>query len=222
MIPIIILDLGSCHMGKLDYCLEAIDLCKSLGVNALKFQLFPKTMEGNNIWLDPELFRKACNHARKVGLEVFASIWDYSGYQCLLDNGCKSIKFAFSQRKSDLILPATKEFQNVFISYSWLDDFQFPWHPHVKNLWCIAEYPVEYKLDFTNRWPRFHGFSSHCLGIKQDLRAFQYGCEILEKHFCLDHDDITVPDSKFALRPSEVKELMTIIKTDVRYSTKVN
>ncbi len=75
------------------------------------------------------------------------------------------------------------------------------------SLYCIPEYPVRYHVDFESIFPRFDGFSSHCLGIEQDMNAVSAGAQVLEKHFTLDRDDIRCPDHNFALRPKMLEAL---------------
>jgi sialic acid synthase SpsE len=86
----------------------------------------------------------------------------------------------------------------------------FPW---MKKLYCIPEeYPVKYEISWGGIFPIFDGFSSHCLGIKQELKAIENGAEIIEFHITLDKNDINCPDHCFAKRPRETEYLIKQIK----------
>lgn len=70
-------------------------------------------------------------------------------------------------------------------------------------------YPVPFKVEFGNIFYKFDGFSSHCLGIDQELQAVYSGAKWIELHLTLGYPDITCPDAAFAKNP---KELQTICK----------
>lgn len=210
----VIIDPGSTHMGKLDYARELIDIAKDLGVYAIKFQLFgPEFAKGGNIplpkeWL-PELIERA---DQKV--IVTASAFDDEHLDFLIRLKVPFIKFAYSQKhKIDWQRKALEMGIKSIVSCDVMTDHQVLLGS--ERLYCISEYPVQYQIDFENIFPRFDGFSSHCLGVKQDERAIMAGARMIEKHITLDHADISCPDHFFALHPKEMEQLVMM----ARYSS---
>jgi sialic acid synthase SpsE len=84
---------------------------------------------------------------------------------------------------------------------------------YVQRLYCIAEYPVKYRIDFDGIFKRFDGFSDHTLGISQSIEAVNRGARIIEKHFRLDNKKCDhVPDGMFAIKPYLLEKLCTVAK----------
>lgn len=210
--PELILDLGSCHNGDLDTLKEFAIMCSFTDVHYLKCQLFPKAIEGVNTWLDPELFKdfKRYLDAHFKSIHLFASVWETTGYQTLIESGCHAIKFAYSQRKNFLIEQALKDFKYVFVSYDHMDDII----PGTIPLLCIPRYPVTELLCMEGLFKGFKGFSDHTLGICQTIKALEQKIDWVEKHVKLDSS--SCPDAKFAINFGEVENLQKIIKNLTR------
>ncbi len=205
----IILDPGSCHMGKLDRALELVRVAAGSGADAVKFQLLtPAQAQGGNIILEWDLLPEVMDLGERLGIEVFASVFNHDGALWLQKCGAQSIKFSYSKSgllNDSRIRDIADSFNQVYVS---MDTMTPPISlPGFTSLYCIPEYPVRYMVDFEGLFPRFDGFSSHCLGIEQDLRAKKAGAVILEKHFTLDRSDITCPDHNFALKPKQAEAL---------------
>ena len=200
----IIGDPGSCHMGDFSRAKELTQIAADSGCDAIKWQLFYGADVGpQNIALQYEFFPALVSFGEKLGLEVFASVWDTRGVQALRLCDCKSIKFAYSMQDSALSHSISRQkFDTIYVS----GDCNTGFEDGVTKLYCIPEYPVKYLIDFEGIFPRFHGFSSHCLGIEQDMRAIDAGAKIVEKHFQLD-DVSHCPDGNFAIRPAQLKAL---------------
>jgi sialic acid synthase SpsE len=207
----VIADPGSCHMGDINRAIALTRAAVECGVDAIKWQLFDSS-DGGNVPLAREYFFRLVEIGRGLGIEVFASVWKMSGLIDLKETDCKSIKFAYSQNnRSDLIGLALERDMKTYVSGDIQTDF-----PKGKatdrtyncpiRLYCIPLYPVPYLIDFDGLFPRFDGFSSHCLGIEQDKAAIRAGAKIIEKHFQLD-DVSACPDGNFAIRPAKLKEL---------------
>lgn len=218
----VILDPGSCHMGKWDYIKELTDLAKEVGAEAIKWQLFKlpglvmsstgiKVPDTNgNIEFPRDRFKEAVDYARSVGLDVFASCFDLDAIDLVCSCGITKVKLAYSQNFNlKLIKKAKKLEMEIWASG---DLKNYPWYAD-KKFFCKSEYPIkDYSPDwiFPSMWD---GFSSHFLGWNAEKhfeahKRFKY----LEKHFTLDHDDIDVPDHWFALSPKELKEMMGVLK----------
>lgn len=205
----IIAELGSCHMGKFDRIKEAIDKAKELDLYVLKLQLFPneaKYTAVGNVWLSPELFVKAFDYGKSVGLPVSASVFDYESFLFLANLKPDFIKFSFSMKEATgLINEAWNRGIQSIVSCDVMTDHLVP--KESVKLYCIPEYPVRYEVSFEDIFPRFDGFSDHTLGIKQTQRAIDNGAKVIEKHVRLGYEDETCPDAYFAVNINELGRL---------------
>lgn len=219
----LIAEFGSCHMGKLDRMIEAVDLCKKYGINALKFQLFPNNAPyvPTNIWLDPAVFKIVFDYAKMVGVDVSSSVFDETSFNFLLQLKPSFIKFSYG--KKDQINWINKTLENhieAIVSCDVMTDHLIP--KEATKLYCIPEYPVRYEVDFDTLFRkrekqevlgpndsiicreftttgRFNGFSDHTLGFKQTIKAIKSGAGIIEKHIRLGYHDEICPDAFFAV-----------------------
>lgn len=206
---LVIADPGSCHLGRKDLAKELIKTAKGCGADAIKFQLF-KNMPPN-IPLPYHWVGWLKEFADNLKIELFASIWDIAGLRTLVKAGCTSVKFAYSQRCNEGLynLADQKGIKTKYVS----GDVYTVFNPTATKLYCIPEYPVAYTVNFEGIFPRFDGFSSHCLGISQDLEAIRAGAKIIEKHIRLNYPGCdNVPDGRFALRANEFYKLCKLGK----------
>lgn len=214
MSVMLIADIGSCHMGKLTYAKEAIDIAIDSGVDVLKFQLFPDTHQftsTGNIPLDIDIFQKAYEYAEGKNFKITASVFSQEALNTILEYDVPFVKLAYSQRKQGWwIKQIATAGKKLMVSCDFLEA---PEHRDSFRLMCISSYPVLYKVSFDHMFPWFDGFSSHCLGIEQDKNAVRWGAKIIEKHMTLDHSDVNCPDNLFALKPKQMGELAHWIKS---------
>ena len=204
----VILDPGSAHSGNKAYATELTKIAAHIGADAIKWQLF--TNKPPNIELPYEWFPDLVEYGEALDLEVFASTFDIDSYEIVKKN-CSSIKFAYSMRDAfGQIEKAVKDFNEVYIS----GDVMTKFNPSlkVKKFYCIPTYPVPYEVNFDGIFPRFDGFSSHCLGTRQEIRAVEAGAKILEFHFTADFIDADCPDLRFAKKSSEAETLIKKVK----------
>ena len=137
----IIVDPGSTHMGKIEYCYEHIDNAAKYGADAVKFQLFEPdnlfTSGNGNIPLPSDYLFDLIQYGERRDMEVFASVFDTTSYYALGDAGAKSIKFAYSQRFSHLLDWAIdSKFQDIYVSYGVMDEIERD-SPRLTKLYCI-------------------------------------------------------------------------------------
>jgi sialic acid synthase SpsE len=193
------LDIGSCHGNDPKKIQEIVDLCAEVGAE-LKFQLFKN--KPPNIELAPEIWDIAVEMCAKKKVPIFASVWDIYGIDILIDSGCQTAKFAYSQNdKSLMIQYALDKEMEVIVS----TDIMGPRYLGCVHLYCIPQYPVPYEISFDGLFPRLDGFSDHTLGIRQSLNAVIEGATIIEKHVTTEANDVDCPDAKFAIKPSQVR-----------------
>jgi len=196
----IIGDPGSCHMGDLLRAKELVKIGADCGLDAVKFQLLTyKELTGGNIELNWDWLPELIEYGKRFKIEVFASVFDTNGIDWLKECGCKSIKFPYSQQ----LLASSAVFKNTYISSGIMDN-----QPKTAtNLYCIPQYPVPFKCNFDGIFPQFDGFSSHCMGIEQELEAVKCGAKVLEVHF-QGNWEAECPDGKFAKRPETLEKLV--------------
>lgn len=206
----IIGDPGSCHLGSLTKARELVKLGGALGLDAVKFQLLgPAQLTGGNIGIEWEWMPELMAYGKDIGIQVFASAFDFKAVSFLVAIKSPAIKFAYSQQELlRTSLPSLPQEMDVYASY---DVMSREIYSETVTLYCIPEYPVRYQIDFEGLFPRFDGFSDHTLGIHQTIRAAEAGAEYIEKHFTGDwYADC--PDGRFALRPKEMDQLVKRIK----------
>ena len=85
----------------------------------------------------------------------------------------------------------------------------------VDYLYCIAEYPADicgleisdvyFEEGRDGEYKEFSGFSDHTIGLDCAKIALARGAEIIEKHFCIDHQ--TGIDAEWSMDLSELREL---------------
>lgn len=204
----IIVDPGSCHDGLMSKAKQLIHIAAGCGADKIKFQLLTdKQLGGGNILLPWHWMPELIEEGKKNSIEVFASVFSKLGIAAIYKH-CNSIKFAYSQW--DLAASVDKEvcfFRNYYVSS---DVLRGPM-PGAINLFCVPQYPVVYKIEFEYIFPVFQGFSSHCLGIAQELRALQYmRHEVMDPLFEVHMKgtwESGCPDANFAKSPKQVEEL---------------
>jgi N,N'-diacetyllegionaminate synthase len=201
----LVAEVGSTHMGKLEYAKEAVDRCQEAGFDTIKFQLFPNKppfVGTGNVWLAPDLYLEVSEYAADQGMDCTASVFDLQSFEMLLKLRPSFIKFAHSQKeKLPWIQACLKENIEPVVSCDVMTDHLVP--AEATKLFCLPMYPVYSKVSFEGLFPRFHGFSDHTMGYEQSFEAVSEGARMIEKHISLQHSDITCPDSFFALKPPE-------------------
>jgi len=203
----IIAECGSCHDGEKKKALELIEIAKECGADAVKFQLLTDVeVKRGNIELNWSWFPDLMTHGDRLGIEVFASVFNIDGIKWLKKCGCKSIKFSYGRQQEaylERVDPNSyNSFDNIYVSTDVMGETLI----HCINLYCIPLYPVPYIVDFENIFPKFDGFSSHTLGIQQDMKAIDMGAKYIEKHFQGSWNS-QCPDAKFAIYAEELKDL---------------
>jgi sialic acid synthase SpsE len=210
----IVAEVGSTHMGKMDYAKEAVDRCLEAGFDAIKFQLFPNTkpwVGTGNVWLPPDMYLEIAEYSKEQGLDCTASVFDSESFEFLLKQRPPFIKFAYSQKdRTPWIEACDLEGIEPIVSCDVMTDHLVP--DSATKLFCLPQYPVYSRISFEGLFPRFHGFSDHTLGYEQTLESVLEGARLVEKHVQLNKSDITCPDSYFALRPAEFVGMCSAIR----------
>lgn len=217
---LIVCDFGSCHNNNKEYLFEMIDRCSDYGVDVCKIQLFGDEHATNgNIKFNRSWWKEALAYAHDKHIGFTASVFDKDALDLICNDSIPFIKFAKSHNKSPLIQMALNSGHKVVATYDVMDVYHGK-IPGVERLYTITHegktiYPVPFNIDFDcifKPYGPFDGFSSHCLGIHQELNAADAGASILEVHFTLGHADINCPDTYFAKRPKEIEKLVKMVK----------
>jgi N,N'-diacetyllegionaminate synthase len=204
-------DPGSTHNGKLSYAKELIKISASCGCNAIKFQLFPSSLNcPPNIPLPYKWFPELVQYGKDLHIEVFASAFDEMAIQ-LIKKHCKSIKFSYLMKDLHKTIKYN-DFDKIYVSCDIMSINDIRTSTIIKKLYCIPAYPVQYIMDFEGLFPLFDGISDHTYGINQTFNAVRCGAKIVEKHITLDKNDIMCPDGRFALSPKNLEKMVIGIR----------
>lgn len=211
-------DVGSTHMGNIEYCFEAVDLAGKIGLDTVKFQLFPDTAEytttGNVVFPLPwnQTWVELMQYAKDKMVDITASVFSRDALEILCKTKPNFIKFGYGMKEKTNWQSICQDNYGIQTIVSCDVMTAADIYPKAKKLYCIPEYPVRYLIDFSDIFPRFYGFSDHTLGTKQTLRAVSEGALMVEKHVRLDHMDVKCPDAAFALTFPEMEKLINKVK----------
>ena len=209
----IICDMGSTHMGKKRYAFEMIDICASLNVDVVKFQMFNESKNGN-VAMPYDWMKELIRYGGKKDIGITASTFDRASLDILMELNVPFIKFAHSQQhRLNEIQGALNVGRKVMVTTDRMNIHKLPDHENLIKLWTYtvngkAEYPCEVEINFDYMFPLFDGFSDHSVGFSQAKIAVNSGAKYIEKHVTLQYDDITCPDRAFALTPDMLKTFM--------------
>lgn len=209
----VIAEIGSTHARDIKRVKKFIDLCAELKVDAVKFQLFSEhsIFAKNNVWLPPDLYMEILEYCRDQYLDCSASVFDEDSFEFLLLTEPPFVKFAYSQRdKTDWIKEVINHGIEAIVSCDCMSDRLIPFE--ATKLFCIAQYPVYFQINFDELFPRFDGFSDHTLGFEQTLNAVSAGAKIIEKHVRCTSKPDSCADSAFALGPAEFASMVANIR----------
>lgn len=90
--------------------------------------------------------------------------------------------------------------------------------PHVVLLQCCTQYPADFANmnlslvpDMAKRFSCTVGLSDHSPGFVAPVVARTLGAMVIEKHFCLSHDD-PGPDAGFSMTPADFKAMVKAVR----------
>lgn len=249
--PRVVAEAGQCK-GSVDYVIEAMRTAKAAGCWATKIQLLqPDTIAVENAaiyWHEnrPEIQDQRTNFATTgcldyrvvpdlmaaaadIGIELFASPFDFAAIDAMAEGGMQYIKIASGDlTNKPFVQAAAKAFPDGIIlalgasnrdeivrTLGWIAEAGA--QPHAL-LACSLCYPTplaraELARIRTVRYLRSEfgwncevGYSDHTPGWVSGGLAVAAGATMLEKHYTLDESDPSVPDNNFALDPTGIAE----------------
>ncbi|EQB7292637.1 N-acetylneuraminate synthase [Escherichia albertii] len=255
----IVAEIGCNHNGDFKLAKRMIDEAKIAGVDAVKFQTFkadlliskyaPKAeyqikVTGNKesqlemtrkLELPYDEYIELEKYAKKIGLDVFSTPFDFSSIDFLCTRKQKLWKIPSGEL---LNLPYLEKICNLPIAgkqivistgMATIDEIRLSLKVFSDNgvlpeditiLHCNTEYPTPFEdvnlnaiAGLKNEFKDYNiGFSDHSPGFFAAIAAVPYGITFVEKHFTLDKN-FEGPDHKASVTPDELKILCEGIRS---------
>lgn len=245
--PYIIAELSANHNGKIENAFKLIEEAKTAGASAVKiqtytadtitlnsdkkdFQIHGGLWDGQTLY---QLYQKAYTpwewheplfaHARKLGITLFSSPFDFTAIDLLEDLNAPAYKIAsFEAVDLPLIKYAAGTGKPLIISTGMADAQEIKAAIQAARdggckelaiLHCVSGYPApaaDYNLrtipDMIHRFGVVTGLSDHTLDNTTAIASIAMGAAVVEKHFTLDRNG-GGPDDSFSLEPQDLKAL---------------
>lgn len=182
-------------MGSMNELERMIIQCKANGADYVKVQLYDSQKLFNNsdrafLEITKNEFFKVSDYSQKIGIKLFASIFDEEKIKWCEDAGVEIYKIASRTIVDDIKLceKIINLKKKVIISLGMYDFKKKPLpftNDNIIYLYCVSKYPTQLTEidmpDFENSF--FSGFSDHTIGIGASLYAISRGAEYIEKHY---------------------------------------
>lgn len=225
----IIAEVGS-NWNNLQDCLKSIEIAKSCGAKAVKFQLYTsRELYGRERKIKNELprvwLKNLFNLAKRTEIEFMCTAFSPDGYRAI-DSMVERHKIASAEITHLDILKQVNEFRKPVIlstggaKIKQVDDaLKILKDCKVTIMFCVADYPAKIidfryltllKEVFGNNYG--YGFSDHSVDVLNiPIIAKNHKCDILEKHVNLT-DQKDTPDAPHSLSQDEFKLMIDNIK----------
>jgi len=251
--PYIIAEMSANHNGSLDNAFKIIDMAKASGADAVKLQTYrpdtitlemntPEFMIQGGLWDGQSLYelyagaympwewhKPLFEHAKRVGITIFSSPFDYTAVDLLEDLNVPAYKIAsFEAIDLPLINYVAQTQKPMIISTGMATEDEI--HEAVETareggckqiavLHCVSGYPApaeDYNprtlSDMQEKLDVVSGLSDHTTDNITAISSIALGASIIEKHVTLDRAG-GGPDDSFSLEAKELKELCMGAKT---------
>jgi len=236
--PYIIAEVGSNFDQNLNLAFKYIDLCKKIGVDCVKFQLFKASdllssdHKSYNLFLKNELpikwLRSISNFAKKKKIDFMCSPFSVTAVKELEKINISCYKVASSEllnfnllnalakTKKPLILSTgLASIDEVKLSLSFLKIKKVK---KIALLQCTSNYPTENKdlnLNVIDTYRNIFknipvGLSDHSRSFMSPALAVSKGACIIEKHITLNNNN-EGPDHFYALNPINFKLMVNAV-----------
>lgn len=230
--PYIIADMSVNHLGYLDNALKLIEAAKWAGADAIKPQLYtpdelckPGTIAGPGPWEGQDLydiytkyqtprewFPIMWEHARKVGITIFSSVFSLEGVDYLESIGNPAFKISLNEsdwwplvdKVVDTDKPVFMSVPDLSAKYCRLGViplYNRPGYPLPMDNAAMTEL-----YDFRNS-RKVYGFSGHAMDSRCMIMAVALGCSIIEAHITLDLR-LGGPDTSFSWEPHAFRNMV--------------
>ena len=230
----IVSELSNAHNGSYDRMLLLMKTARDAGADILKVQAYTvdelvelrgngpapapwndRTMEDLYIHAQTPLswMRGIFDHAEKLGISIFSSVFGAESLACLEDVGCPAYKLAaldFDQKwLRDLVLETGKPLLRS------TSRSEMGWAPGM--LWCPPGYPTHCPSLMTLRGG-FLGLSYHGKDPLVPIAAVAMGAKVIEMHFMLSAEpselesNVSLTESQFAAMVRSVRHTEDLMR----------
>ena len=239
MEPIVIAEIGWNHMGDMELAEKMIIRAKESGADIAKFQTWQvsRLKEGEwdldgrkEIYIKAELSEKdhilLMQVCKKNEIEFMSSAFSISDAKLLKKLGCNHLKIpSFEIGNLNLLNYCKDNFKKIYLSTGTANEKEIldvksmfeNWDGKLIVMHCVSAYPCESKninlprINHLRNYFNHVGFSDHTQGIKATISSLSLNPEAIEKHFTVNKD-LPGRDNKFAILPSEMSFLTSLIK----------
>ncbi|ENP9364014.1 pseudaminic acid synthase [Escherichia albertii] len=251
--PYIIAELSANHNGDLERAFKIMEEVKLSGADAIKLQTYRAdtiTIDCDSedfqihggLWGGQTLFNLYKNaqmpwewhkplfeKARKLGITIFSSPFDFTAVDLLEDLGAPAYKIAsFEAIDIPLIRYVASTKKPMIISTGMADEQEILEAINAAKeggckelvvLHCVSGYPApaeDYNLatisDIAKRFGVITGLSDHTIDNTTAIVSIALGANVIEKHVTLDRNG-GGPDDSFSLEPAEFAGLCRDVQT---------
>jgi len=258
----IIAEIGSNFNGSLTLAKKLIKLAKKSGANAAKFQTFrtedlisKKGFEQKNtfqkkwkksVWdvyknaeFPREWYSKLSLYCKKLGIDFFASPWDFDAVDSLvkvkapvikIGSGdityLEILKYIGSKNLPILLATGASTLEEISIA---VKTIQSTGNNKIILMQSITQYPsqisdanIRVLQTLKNKFNLNVGYSDHSPGSLVSLSSVAMGACVIEKHFTLD-PKMAGPDHPHSMSPSnfesmvkEIRKLEIVLGTGIK------
>ncbi len=251
--PYIIAEMSANHNGKIEQAFKIIEEAKKAGADAIKIQTYRAdtiTLDSNSeefmihggLWDGWNLYKlyewahtpwewhaPLFEHAKKVGITIFSSPFDFTAVDLLEELGAPAYKIAsFEIVDLPLIKYVAGKGKPMIISTGMANEQEIKEAIDAAHeggckelaiLHCVSGYPtpaidcnLNTIVDMSKRFGLVTGLSDHTLNNTTAIASIALGASIIEKHFTLDRK-AGGPDDSFSIEPFELTDLVKSTKT---------
>ena len=222
--PFIVAECGINGNGSVDTNIEMVHAAKSVGANAVKFQLFTERArpKAKKYILSEKQWQKIAKVGTDLDIPVFWSVFDFESVELAARLNAPMIKLSIIERRnSRLIEKCNALFHNKpkIVSVDLWEQYNkeelADWHKlYCPNNGWSGIYPTndtdieweEYKAILSSKEM---GWSDHCSGISTAVVVSSIGANIIEKHFKFDDNCI---DAKCSVNPEQFAQMVKQIR----------